>query len=1171
MSGTGQDTAPAPSPDEEPPRSGGSPERQDNDGTQGTGRQPLFPDGERKNFLSRISPRRNQGRQRGTLGADDGAGARNPLQDAHRERREALAPLFYRLLESGLVNGESWLKEIWEEANDPPQWQPVDVERCVNEIGEQLQAFLGEQDDDLVLDFAARNRTVAQARRELAHVRDVAADSVARHVAEDAASLRRVADRLVELLPAPPPQPETTKNPGRRMSAASELDVVVDRDNPEKLAKLSKKELIDYIKAQQIYHKETLAEMNDAIEQYEGEIDNLKTTETNLTRRVDDVVRDAKKSQALYVEELERVAEVAYHNGRHNLLINGSGPAPPLTDEDEKNYQANLGQQGNDALIPTTPIGRKGLSNLETPPRDEFEEDKRQYYDDVQELFAKIDEDKAFSERYIAQLREGVHREALDRVLAGLAPRGEAAPQLSDTSPSRRTSVTASSASSREQLQTLLRITEEERDDARKERDRYRAEVAIRSVDELDNLSPANRQRVADICEKSLKLINHVIRILPRISRQNYDFANTMVHVARMGEGGGIKEALQRVALLQARIISVEPRVYNPDIFEVYGQFEAVEEFQEKWVLDVDAFLNTFNKQYDGLEVLRQLAREWDAGKPQDEQGQLLGSPQGGDSRRQSISGGSNNQGLLSRAASSLSGLIFGGGEQNQPDDQGPLYTDPNWALWHADGPCPWCEEVLRFPIVDDQDGRAPGLCTCGDGEMVEPRSAETTRSSHSGVSRVSFADAASPPASASNVSSPRSTKSILRRGPARLDIELANAEVGSDVWTRPRTPHPSKAWSEAGYERYEASGRWRRCACSCRVGGRQNVLTAGDGRRFAYYTCKRVSLRSDPAPSSHPESSSPIDPFDDTVLSGSIEDIFTSPELAHTALSKASQSTQTSRSPSTAPSGASPLQHSPKDIPLPPERGFSAPSTVLSTGLRRHSDPPSRGLQPMPQQLSTQSERPPAVSRPGEAQVSPGGEPPRGGDGVPETRRPQTPEPEPKHEHPGPLQELWSSVQRFVFFLTWGQVCNAWRIGQYLLGLVYYYAGRHYLDRYRKLRGQPASHLWTPVVPIDQIRQLVLWLMIVWFSVTMIALQEERRIWLAANPRTGSYMRGLRYRDPYPSWSPFQVDYSLLEPAFDRLSVRVHRAVFRPGLAVLFGLDHNQPDGAVENATGLA
>lgn len=1592
MSGTG-DTAPVPpTSDGEPRQSGGSSERQENDGTQRMGERPIFPNrpDARSNVLSRFDQRGNQGRQRGTLDAaadDDGSRARNALQEAQRERRAALEPLFNRILESGLVNSESWLEDVWEEAKDLPQWQLIDVERYTDEIVEQLQEFLDNQDDEVLLDYDAQISIAAQARRVAARVRDVAADSVAKHVAKDAAALRRVAERLAELLPATPLQPETTGNSKRRMSAASGLDVVVDPLDPAHLAKLPKEDLIRLIKNQKLYLEETLAERDDTIEQYEGEIEDYKATERDLTRRVDRITTDAKKSKAFFEANLKRVAEIAYHRGRKDLVIDGSGPAPPLTNEDERNYEALLRQQGTDTLSPTTPSGQKGPSSLDAPPKDEFEDDRRQYYDDLQALMAELYEESAMSERYIAHIREGVHREALEMTLAGPASLGEAAPRPG-TSSSHRTSATASSGSSREQLHTRLRIAEEECDALRAERDRYRAEDAIRSVDELDNLSPASRQRVADISEKSFKLINRVIRLLSRCGRQNSVFANTMVHVARMGEAGDneetdeVQEALQRVVRLGARIARMEPDVYDQDFGE-YGQFEPIEQFQDQWIPQVHAFLDTFNEQYGGLEALRERARVWDAAKPQDEQDRLSGSPQGRGSRRQSISSGSNNQGLLSRAASGLSGLLFGGGEQNRPDDQGPLYTDPNWALLHPDGPCEDCEPVERFPIDDDQDGRDPGLCACGDGAMVEPQSAETTKSSHSGVSRVSFAEANSPPSPAGALSSPTSTKSILRRRPARLDIELANADAGSDVSTRPRTPHPSRSLSggrstpglrrgsdgvclssgtpgrprtparrhavvnipglspnqspearppirrrstlstadgtsssspgtitdpwqpccrhhdeesrvckcgggcedhwccehwrpiigcrcdgtcdnhqccqhfdaeeetcmcfasctehteccscgvkiqddgtiscncdstchqhavcdhyttdsptptcmvgceslqtkgacdhpqvpgpidtmirecQLLCERHPCCEHWRMvdgriycacgkgcnahrccehyemvsdrtcgcgrycethkslgllkkrrqrdtaltgapwktdgngnvrqgrlsievprrrrrqgrlspgsslsgstpthrgasgysCACRCRVRGRQNVLTAGNGQRFAFYICKKGSLRSEPAPSQHSELRSPVDPFVSSAAAFRRVDTLTPPRTEssrRTALSRVSQATKVSRAPSTASVGASSLERLPQDILLPPEHGVEYLSNMLPVGPGgRDSDRPPQGLRPMPPQTPTQrkrrlprsprldfdpegktateppqdegvgeeekqgtvdppelvpqgeqhqdeqrgqpqyeprenerrdaeaqpvgappdkggkqasggqpSARRPTVAPPGETQGSPGRRPRRGGDDMAKTRRPKTAEPE--HEPLGPLEELWSMAKTVICFLTWEQVYNAWRIGQYLLGLVYY-AGRHNWDRYRKLRGQPALHPWAPVLPIDQIRQLVLWLMIVWFSITMIALQEERRLWLAANPRTARYMRGLRNRDPYPSWSPFQVDYSLLEPAFDRLSVCVHRAVFRPGLATLFGLGQNQLDEAVGNATGLA
>lgn len=92
-------------------------------------------------------------------------------------------------------------------------------------------------------------------------------------------------------------------------------------------------------------------------------------------------------------------------------------------------------------------------------------------------------------------------------------------------------------------------------------------------------------------------------------------------------------------------------------------------------------------------------------------------------------------------------------------------------------------------------------------------------------------------------------------------------------------------------------------------------------------------------------------------------------------------------------------------------------------------------------------------------------------------------------------------------------------------------------------------------MLPTDEIASFAMWLTLAWLLTMLIALYEERRVWLAANPRTAAYMRGLKGRNPYPSWSPFEVDYALLEPGLASTSVWLHRVYLRTGFAEALGL----------------
>lgn len=123
------------------------------------------------------------------------------------------------------------------------------------------------------------------------------------------------------------------------------------------------------------------------------------------------------------------------------------------------------------------------------------------------------------------------------------------------------------------------------------------------------------------------------------------------------------------------------------------------------------------------------------------------------------------------------------------------------------------------------------------------------------------------------------------------------------------------------------------------------------------------------------------------------------------------------------------------------------------------------------------------------------------------------------------------------VRFFTWGQVENVRAVGRFTRDAALWYTNR-----------LPA----VPRLPRDEFWSFLTWLALLWLAIMLIALHEERRLWLAANPVTAAYVRGLRLRRPYPWWSPFAVDYHLVGPALDGWTVFLHGLVFRPGLAGL-------------------
>lgn len=149
-------------------------------------------------------------------------------------------------------------------------------------------------------------------------------------------------------------------------------------------------------------------------------------------------------------------------------------------------------------------------------------------------------------------------------------------------------------------------------------------------------------------------------------------------------------------------------------------------------------------------------------------------------------------------------------------------------------------------------------------------------------------------------------------------------------------------------------------------------------------------------------------------------------------------------------------------------------------------------------------------------------------------------------------MQMFWELVR----FCTYGQIINLWRLCLYVNDLLCHLL-IHNLNRLLQAVGSPRqlNELVPRALPQAELAQMGLWCMMVWVWCMQIAMWEERQLWLDANPRTASYVRGLRYRDPYSKWSPFTVDWSLLEPGVDRLGLWLHHVVFRPGLAAVTGL----------------
>lgn len=151
--------------------------------------------------------------------------------------------------------------------------------------------------------------------------------------------------------------------------------------------------------------------------------------------------------------------------------------------------------------------------------------------------------------------------------------------------------------------------------------------------------------------------------------------------------------------------------------------------------------------------------------------------------------------------------------------------------------------------------------------------------------------------------------------------------------------------------------------------------------------------------------------------------------------------------------------------------------------------------------------------------------------------------------------QQLLGLLYGLIRWLTWGQVVNLMAVWTFIPLLLSYWGA--FLQRELEsvmLKSSPRRRSLqltrVPRIPGVAFSSLCLWLFLIWNAAMLLAIQEERRLWLAANPRTASYFRGLSTRsNPYFPWSPLEVDYALIEPAWYSLSMWLHDLYFRSGV----------------------
>lgn len=355
-------------------------------------------------------------------------------------------------------------------------------------------------------------------------------------------------------------------------------------------------------------------------------------------------------------------------------------------------------------------------------------------------------------------------------------------------------------------------------------------------------------------------------------------------------------------------------------------------------------------------------------------------------------------------------------------------------------------------------------------------------------------------------------------------------------------------------------------CACKCRCQGDEYHELTGPGGRFAFYTCRRMYSEGG---DDEDEDSKSI-----SAASSSSRSLATRSEIytRHSSLQNSADAASRARSRLSSllgSQGAGSRTGSRQGSQGVGSRGGSQhgsqglPSQLASRAGSRHSSlqvSQSAGSQAGSRRSSARSGTA-SASDPGAVDQNPdtedlGNQRPKdhvrddgaGGGGEPEGpgggERPLRPSRPGRRPASNPWRQIWDFAWLIIRFLTYGQATNLQAILTFAYDLTLF-------NIQQVLHFFHLAQLWqrlpNPRFPRAETISFMLWSLLVWQLTMMIALGEERRLWLAANPRTAAYVRGLQFREPYPRWSLFQVDYALLRPALSGFSVWLHSLYFRP------------------------
>lgn len=742
---------------------------------------------------------------------------RNRLLRLQHEREAIFDLLYMRVREILPASRVHAIEHRQMGGHGPEPWQPADIERITAEGIEVLRRELDQPaNGGAPIPLEVRNRITAQMHAIAAGIKVLVNESVVKYLTEDVTCIRRNIGGLAQLLDAleafSGPKSSARSARGSRhqsiLSNTSSPEAIIRGFERADLRKMAPAELIDIIMRQDAYLKDREQVMEDEIMKGETEIARLVDREDKLI--------DENKKTATEVREVKNELRRVYLNIQEGLNPDGTALAKPHSAGAKQRAQANRAREGrtqghdenatDDEDAASASIEKQNEAEGSTEhamsfskPSDAMADDAREDFEVLQAAMLSAEEEYILSNRYVSYTRHKALQEALEAELARGFSMSESASEP-DACDSNRASTTGSDGLTRRQLQTRLRMVEDERDALRGDQSRRRAAQGIRADHDQKRLIAKSRQRAIKMGGLSARPFLGFNYLFAYCGQATASFAQQMVDIGQVNRGRGgeqVQSALEVVLDGAGRLLEWET---NADQVQYMGDeaSEDAESSQDGSSAGKYVFVNQFLGVFDDLQLLASSVDAWNNANPRDAQGR---NSEDWKSRvsQESGSAASDSQSLISHATSGVPGRISSN-ERHHPR-HGPLYTDPEWLLEHPNGePCIDCRRVLRFPTDRASEAIDAGPCPCEHETVREPQS-DPARSRPSASSRVSFADDLRSGSIASDASSRRSTRSILRksrRGPTRLDVELANAGAYSDSSTRPGTPYPSSL-SSAG------------------------------------------------------------------------------------------------------------------------------------------------------------------------------------------------------------------------------------------------------------------------------------------------------------------------------------------------------------------------------------